>query len=477
MLPYVPIIAVIFDLGDVFFQWSRTTKTEISPGMMKKILNSTPWCDYECGRITQAACYESVAQQFRVDVCQVCEAFDQARASLKPDAELVSFIKDLRRQRPIKVYAMSNIAKEDFATLGDKIDLELFDDIFTSGEHGRRKPELDFYREVLMEIDLRAEEVLFVDDRVENVRAARNIGIRGLVFDDKTTDTLKDQLFGPIVRGYEWLHRSGCDFESVTDSGVCVGDNFAKLLIVETTQNSDIVHFGPYSKGTWNFFSGPATLVPGGIFPDDLDTTSLALAVLPPPQPEEVTSILDRMAEYVMPDGSFLTYFDKERPRIDAVVNANILACFYRFGRGHEFPHTYQYVRDVIERRSYLDGTRYYPSADCCLGFFTRLLQSAATDTNLQCTLRPLLGSRLKERVAKNGNALDLAMRIIACTYLGVECSVDREALLAMQLEDGSWEPGWIYRYGSTGVKLGNRGATTAFALKAISSSTIGEVM
>ena len=52
--------------------------------------------------------------------------------------------------------------------------------------------------------------------------------------------------------------------------------------------------------------SGEATLVPGGYFPDDLDTTSLALTVLRPEQPEDVTSILDQMGEYVNSDGTVL---------------------------------------------------------------------------------------------------------------------------------------------------------------------------
>ena len=51
---------------------------------------------------------------------------------------------------------------------------------------------------------------------------------------------------------------------------------------------------------------GEAILVPGGYFPDDLDTTSLALTVLPPEQPEVVTAILDQLAEYVTSDGLFL---------------------------------------------------------------------------------------------------------------------------------------------------------------------------
>ena len=51
---------------------------------------------------------------------------------------------------------------------------------------------------------------------------------------------------------------------------------------------------------------GKATLVPGSRFPDDLDTTSLALTVLQPKDPEIIASMLDKMAEYVNPDGTIL---------------------------------------------------------------------------------------------------------------------------------------------------------------------------
>lgn len=63
-------------------------------------------------------------------------------------------------------------------------------------------------------------------------------------------------------------------------------------------------------------------------------------------------------------------------------------------------------------------------------------------------------------------------MRILACNSLGIECSVDRHALLRLQCGDGGWESGWMYRYGSTGIKIGNRGVTTALAVRALASST-----
>ena len=44
-------------------------------------------------------------------------------------------------------------------------------------------------------------------------------------------------------------------------------------------------------------------LIPGDYFPNDLDTTAVALTVLRP-HPEVVTPVLDEMVKYVNPDGT-----------------------------------------------------------------------------------------------------------------------------------------------------------------------------
>jgi hypothetical protein len=135
------------------------------------------------------------------------------------------------------------------------------------------------------------------------------------------------------------------------------------------------------------------------------------------------------------------------------VVTANVLACFYHYGRGHYFPRTLEYVRDVLLHRKYVQGSRYYPSVDCCLGFFGRLLQ-ASKDVVLHATLGALLKSRLEERVGESGNALDLAMHVIACESMGIECGVDRRLLVASQWEDGGWLVGYM-RMGRRELRLG----------------------
>ncbi|KAI1449975.1 Haloacid dehalogenase-like hydrolase-domain-containing protein [Annulohypoxylon stygium] len=459
---------IIFDLGDVLFTWSANTTTTIPPRKLREILSTSTWHSYERGEITRDVCYQLSAEQFSLSASEIAEAFVQARQSLQPDHAIVSFIRELKEDSSIQVYAMSNVGKEDFEELATKMDWPLFDRVFTSAAAGKRKPELGFYSHVLNEIGLAGNQVVFIDDKEENVHAARALKIRGFVFGESTIHSLREIFDSPVSKGWRYLFRNAKTCDSITNSGVTFADNFAKLMIMDSLQDTTITDLSWGSRKTWNFFTGETALVPGGVFPDDLDTTSLALTVLRP-STEIAMPILDMMAEYINDDGTFQTYFDRGRARTDPIVSANILACFYSFNRGHEFKRTLELIRSMLVDQSYLQGTRYYPSPDCCLGLIGRLLRSSR-DANLHMTLEPLLKSRMRERLGLGGSALDLAMRIITCAQLGIACEDDRRALLSMQCDDGSWEVGWMYQYGSTGVKIGNRGVTGAMAVVALST-------
>ncbi|CAD6445532.1 7fe3ec5d-42cf-4651-88da-c65e87bd4b1f [Sclerotinia trifoliorum] len=381
---------IIFDLGDVLFKWSANTTTTISPRKLREILATPVWNSYERGKITRDVCYELSSNQFSIPVSTIAEAFAQARKSLEPDQKIVSFLHELRKYPAIQVYAMSNVGKEDFEELATNIDWLLFDRVFTSAAAGMRKPELGFYNHVLDELCLNGSQVVFVDDKEENVNAARQLGIRGYVFGESTIHILNEMFDSPVSKGWRYIFQNAKQCNSITISGVTFADNFAKLLIMDSLQDRTLMDLSWGSKETWNFFAGKAVLIPGGIFPDDLDTTCLALTVLRPSSTKTISSLLNTMAEYVNDDGTFQTYFDRNRKRVDPIVSANILACFYYYNRGHEFERTLQLVRSMLLDRSYVRGTRYYTSPDCCLGFIGRLLRSSS-DSHLHMTLGPLL--------------------------------------------------------------------------------------
>ena len=207
---------------------------------------------------------------------------------------------------------------------------------------------------------------------------------------------------------------------------------------------------------------------------------------------EVVSSVMDEILEYVDDEGIVMvcnlfaplwsiklcsvkplqTYFDRQRPRIDPVVCVNALSLFYRHGRGRELVKTLRWVHEVLLHRAYLDGTYYYEGSDIFLFYLGRLL-GCTPDAELHHWLEPLLKERIQERVGQNGSALNLAMRLLTCNMFGIEDQVDLEVLLSLQCEDGGWGLDWIYRYGTSGIKLGNRGVTTALAVSAIEVVTL----
>lgn len=134
-------------------------------------------------------------------------------------------------------------------------------------------------------------------------------------------------------------------------------------------------------------------------------------------------------------------------------------------GRGAELASTLDWVYSVLQHRAYLDGTLYYHGADTFLFFLARLM---ATDPAVHVRCAPLFAQRVLERLGTPGDALALAMRIIAAAHVGFCAEVDHERLLALQESDGAWPTGWVYKYGGADILIGNQGLTTALAVQAI---------
>lgn len=64
-------------------------------------------------------------------------------------------------------------------------------------------------------------------------------------------------------------------------------------------------------------------------------------------------------------------------------------------------------------------------------------------------------------------------MRLIVCDFTKVKNEIDLQTLRDLQREDGGWDSGLIYKYGSSGLSIGNRGLTTVMAIHAIQSSSL----
>jgi len=231
---------LILDIGDVLFSWSPHTETSISPRTLKAVLASPTWAYYECGSISQHVCYDRISNEFHIPHREIAKAFKQARESLQPNDEMLTFIRELKHKShgQLRVYAMSNISHPDYDYLKTKpADWSLFDKVYTSTQAKDRKPNLGFYRQVLDDIAVDPRSVLFVDDKTENVFSARSFGMRGIIFDDqkRVIQAIRNAVQDPVDRARSYLQTNAKLLHSVTSTGVPLKENFAQLLILEAT--------------------------------------------------------------------------------------------------------------------------------------------------------------------------------------------------------------------------------------------------
>lgn len=151
----------------------------------------------------------------------------------------------------------------------------------------------------------------------------------------------------------------------------------------------------------------------------------------------------------------------------DHVVCVNVLVFFHLNGREADVTETLDWVHSVLANRTYIRDSLYYPSPNAFLYFLSRLL---TISISARSRLAHLFSERVQEALQASAVAdpVALAMRMLAAGSIGTRDARGYEQLLRMQEEDGSWPTGFIYRYGKSGIQIGNKGLTTAMAVSAI---------
>lgn len=455
-------------------------------------------------------------------------AFDQAQSSLIINWEFLRLLEHFKKVLPkLRIYVVSNIAKEHFDRVQRlPIAWSIFTDVFTSSGLGMRKPDLCFFRRVVDDIGGDVGRMVFVDDQPENLCAAQSLGLRGILARRNELPVvyrlLRNLLGDPLSRALLYLSAHAGKHDSfIIERDMYFKDNFSQLLIWDLTENLDLV----YLKWPLGIFQEPSTHAigkgPNGIdkdcassrnsrrsllenieglgqgdalplwnyfcdlnaapapvqYPTDLDTTSVAYLTLPKQLLNHavVDAVLDAMAENVSNDGIIQTYFTHKRPRACPIVCSNVLRVFYRFGRGDDarIRTTEDWVIRCLQTRACNEGTRHYTAPECFL-YMLSLLHGECASAELRSRLEKPLQEALSERLHAPANPVVLAMRVVACQRMKIAPSLvrpDLESLLQLQEADGGWPAGHYCRMGSTGERIGNRGLTTALALKAIQNS------
>ncbi|KAF2249267.1 HAD-like protein [Trematosphaeria pertusa] len=478
---------LILDLGDVFFHWSTSALTALPGSVLHSVLLSPTWGALERGELSETAAVEAIGAELSIDPAAIQEALNQCRTTLTVDHGLVAQLKSLKQELKsgLKVFAMTNISEGDFARLRTVLpDWGLFDDVYTSFDARMRKPELGFYRHVVRGIGTQPADMIFVDDKIDNVIAARSFGMTGIVFESASAlvRKLHNLLQDPVPRAKAFLARHAGNHMSAIENGPAFHDAFSQFLILDVTGDSSLVSLergspqataeqingaanGMGEARIWNYFID-APVGTTTSFPDDVDTTACSLLALSPPS-SSAHRILDAILANRNADNLVQTYFCSNRPRVDPVVLTNVVRAFYKYGRGDEVRDSLDFIRQTLRERGYTDGTLHYYSAESFLFFLSRLVASNPACPEVQALRQPL-AEHLRNRVGRRDDSLAVVMRVLACQAVDVWAGSDLEYLKELQDVDGGWETGWVCRYGRSRKRIGNRGVVTSYAVKAL---------
>ena len=95
----------------------------------------------------------------------------------------VEILRSLKDSKRYNIYGLTNWSAETFPVAKKRFEfLSWFDGIVVSGEEKNRKPFPDFYQLLLDRYNVKAEEALFIDDNLRNIKAAEEAGIQTIPF-------------------------------------------------------------------------------------------------------------------------------------------------------------------------------------------------------------------------------------------------------------------------------------------------------
>jgi epoxide hydrolase-like predicted phosphatase len=180
---------VIWDMGGVFLRsedWTPRRELAVQYGMTldeihEFIFNSVSGKLATLGKIEEEAHWRDIGGQLRISSETLKEFREQFWAGDSLDYELTDFIRKLKPDYTTGLLSNAWTNARHVLTRS-KPCIDAFHVAVFSCEVGLAKPDPSIYNLVLRLCSTEPEEAIFVDDFVENIEAANQLGIHGILF-------------------------------------------------------------------------------------------------------------------------------------------------------------------------------------------------------------------------------------------------------------------------------------------------------
>jgi putative hydrolase of the HAD superfamily len=177
MIAIFDFFGVVIDWGSEYVlpQWAKYTG--VSEADFKKSWNDE-LAHCETGEISEEELFKRLGKKFNVDPSgleNILKTTFETRAKLNEDVvKIVGSLPD--------VVLLSNQLPLHAEVARKKGWFSYFKKVFLSYELGYRKPDAKAYLAVLKTLGIKPEDIVFVDDKEENVKAAAALGIKVILY-------------------------------------------------------------------------------------------------------------------------------------------------------------------------------------------------------------------------------------------------------------------------------------------------------
>ena len=187
----------LFDLGGVFFDWDPNhffvnifKETEEREFFLNKICNDSWNLKQDAGRSINEAELELIPK-FPKYESQIKMYYANHRKMIKGTFKESIAILNYLKNNNYKCYVLSNWSAETFdGMVEDYPFLKKFDGLLISGEDKLIKPDLAIYHLAIERFNLVPHDCVFIDDKIENIEAAKNLNFNIIhLLDPKTIES------------------------------------------------------------------------------------------------------------------------------------------------------------------------------------------------------------------------------------------------------------------------------------------------
>ena len=130
----------------------------------------------EAGKMSDEEFFNGIIKEFdlNIDLNQMIDIYHKIQGLY--NLEVLDLLKKIKN-KGYKVCILSNLKKIDYDSFARDVPTDCYDKFYKSYEIGHNKPDKEIYEYVINDLNVSPENIIFFDDKENNVDGAKELGI------------------------------------------------------------------------------------------------------------------------------------------------------------------------------------------------------------------------------------------------------------------------------------------------------------